>query len=196
MATSSAQAGFLQSVFSAVPHDDVLENAITLTIAGVTGLDQNYAVRPRFQEDPPANPDRSVDWVSFGIQRILATSFASQLQLSATSVAVIRYQELELLLSWYGPHASSFAEMFRDGLQIDQNRDLLRASDIGLVGVSESTRAPELFKAKYLNRYDQTMTVRRRTQRSYAISVLTSAGIILNTDPVGETPISIPIQEN
>lgn len=187
---NSSVAGFLGSI-SNIPNDQALEDALNPTIAGITQLDANTQIRPRFQEDPPAVPDRSVNWVAFGITRILSDTCAATVQQSNSSALVIRNQDIEVLLSWYGPQAGNNAEVFRDGLQIDQNRDLLRAADLGIITIGEARKAPELFKSKYLNRYDMTLMLRRRTARQFSILTLTGFGITLNTDPVGETPIQI-----
>lgn len=186
---NASVAGFLGSITS-IPNDQLLEDVLNPTIAGITQLDGNTQIRPRFQEDPPAVPDRSVNWVAFGINRVTSDT-AAAIKQSATSAEVIRYQEIEVLLSWYGPQAGNYAEVFRDGLQIGQNRDLLNQNDLGIISIGEARKAPELFKQKYLTRYDMTLMLRRRTARVYPILTLTGFGITLNTDPVGETPITI-----
>lgn len=186
---NSSVAGFLGSITS-IPNDQLLEDVLNPTIAGITQLDGNAQIRPRFQEDPPAVPDRSVNWVAFGINRVTSDTAAAVKQ-SANSAEVIRYQEIEVLLSWYGPQAGNYAEVFRDGLQIGQNRDLLNQNDLGIISIGEARKAPELFKQKYLIRYDMTLMLRRRTARVFPILTLTGFGITLNTDPVGETPITI-----
>lgn len=190
MATNSSQAGFLAS-FTVIPMDKQLEDILNPTIAGITGLNGDTQVRPRYQEDPPTQPDRSVDWVAFGVNRVLSENWAAVVENANQTASVIRYQELEVLFSWYGPNGSSYAEAFRDGLQIGQNRDLLNQNDIGLIDIGEARKAPALFKEKWLTKYDQTILFRRRTERVYPILTLLGYGITLNTDPVGETPITI-----
>lgn len=187
---NSSTAGFLGSI-SNIPNDQALEDALNPTIAGITQLDKDTQIRPRFQEDPPAVPDRNTNWVAFGIVRILSDTCAATVQQSATSALVIRNQEIEVLLSWYGPQAGNYAEVFRDGLQIDQNRDLLNANELGIISIGEARKAPEMFKQKYLNRWDMTLMLRRRTARQFSILTLAGFGITLHTDPVGETPIQI-----
>lgn len=189
---NSSVVGFLGGA-STIPTDQELEDLINPTLAGITGLDKNKQIRPRFSVDPPTVPDRSVNWVAFGINRVVSPSQASVFQKDANSAVVIRYQEIELLLSWYGPKASHYAELFRDGILIGQNRDLLAASDLGVVDVGEARKVPELFKEKYLTRYDMLWTLRRRTERTYSVKDLASVNITLNTDPVGETPTVINV---
>lgn len=187
---NSSVAGFLGSITS-IPNDQLLEDVLNPTIAGITNLDGNAQVRPRYQEDPPAVPNRTTNWVAFGIQQVLSDTCAATVQQNDNSALVIRYQEIEVLLSWYGPQSGDNAELFRDGLQIGQNRDLLNQNDLGIISIGEARKAPELFKNKFLTRYDQTLMLRRRTARQFSILTLTGFGITLTTDPLGETPITI-----
>lgn len=188
-APNSSVAGFLGSITS-IPNDQLLENVLNPTIAGITQLDGDTQIRPRYQEDPPAVPDRSTNWVAFGVSRVISDTVAATKQ-NAGSAEVVRYQEIEVLLSWYGPQAGNYAELFRDGLQVDQNRDLLNQNELGVISIGEARKAPELFKQKFLTRYDMTLMLRRRTARVYPVLTLLGFGITLNTDPVGETPITI-----
>lgn len=187
---SSLQAGFLRSV-TPIAMDAALEDAINPTIAGITGLDGDKYVRPRLTASPATIPDVSVNWVAFGVSRIMSDTCAATIQASDDVAKVIRNQVVELVLSWYGPGAGHLCEVFRDGLQISQNRDLLRASDFGFVDVSEARKVPEIVKQQFVARYDQTLTLNRRTERLFNVFTLRGFGIDLRTDPQGSTPITI-----
>ncbi len=191
MATSSRQAGFL-SPSGTIPDDNALEDILNPTIVGITGITANL-VRPRWQPDPPTQPDKATNWVAFGLNRVSSPTQAATYQKDDTTSVVIRYQDMEFLLSFYGPNAGNYAEIFRDGLQIGQNRDLLAAADLGVIDIGEARRAPALFKEQWLTKYDMTLTLRRRTEREYPTSLLVSATVQLNTDPPGETPININV---
>ena len=188
MATDSTQAGFLAPL-AGPPYDQALDDVLNPTFAGITGLDGDNYVRPRYQPNPPVQPDRTVDWLAFGVNRNVSDNWAAQ-EASATQVKVIRYQEMERLLSFYGPNAAANGECLRDGLQIDQNRALMNSADIGVVSIGELRRAPALFKEQWLSKWDMTLVLRRRTERTYPILSLLSAGFELRTDPIGETPIT------
>lgn len=190
IAPNSSVAGILQPS-NVIPDDQALELSLNPTIAQITGLDGNKYIRPRWQPDPPVTPDRATNWVALGITRRASPTVAATKQIDALTAAVIRYQEFDILLSWYGPDSGSLGAIFADGLQIGQNRDLLRQYDFGIVTIGDATRAPDLFKEKFRNRYDQTLTLRRRTERIYSVEALVGFGITLHTDPVGETPVTI-----
>ncbi len=190
---SSNGLGFLTPT-TPIPYDQQLEDVLSPTIAGITGLAVNL-VRPRFQENPPTQPDRSVNWVAFGVMRTVSDTYQA-VNYDAHGVAsVIRYHEFDVLLSFYGPLGSSYCEIFRDGLLIGQNRDLLTQNDIGVVDIGESRKAPALFKENWLTKYDMNVTFRRRTQRAYPILSIGSASITINTDPVGESPVVVNVTQ-
>lgn len=190
MATNSSQAGFLSSSTS-LDFDDDLDDALNPTIAGLTGLDPDQYVRPRFQEAPPVQPDRSVDWVAFGVNRTVASFFSSVVQVSDASAEVTRYAEHDVLLSFYGPHAQGVAERFRDGLQIGQNRDALNLLGIGVIDCGEARKVPALFKEKWLSKWDMTWRIRRNTTRAFPILTLLSAGFVVSAS--GANTISLPV---
>jgi hypothetical protein len=191
MASNSSQSGFLVPDLP-VPYDQQLEDILQPTIVGITGL-SSQLVRPRFQENPPDQPDRNTNWVAFGINRTISDTSQAVDHLADNSSTVTRQHEFEVLMSFYGPLASSYCEIFRDGLLIGQNRDLLTANSIGVVETGESRKAPALFKEKWLTKYDMTVVFRRITVRTYSILSIGSAPITINTDPVGESPVVINV---
>jgi hypothetical protein len=193
MAANSTIAGFLAPA-NPVPYDQQLEDQLHATVSGITGI-AGTLCRPRYQPDAPTQPDRETNWVAFGINRTVTDNFVTVDHKADTSSTVIRYHEFEVLLSFYGPLAGSYAEIFRDGLMIGQNRDVLTTFNIGVVSIGEARKAPALFKEKWLTRYDMLVTFRRRTERNYNVDSLGSAPITLNTDPVGESPVSINVNQ-
>lgn len=192
MATSSRFKGFLRPTIPVPEFDQALDDLLNPTIAGILGLNGDLWVRPRFQESAPAQPDRNTPWVAFGVNRTISDTYQAVRQTNS-GAAVIRYQILEVLLSFYGPTADAMAAEFRDGLLISQNRYLLTQGDIGVVDIGESRKVPALFKEKWLTKVDMNLTLSRQTERLYPVEVLLSAGITLNTDPVGNTPLAINI---
>lgn len=193
MAANSSISGFLKPT-TAVPYDQQLEDQLNATIAGITGI-KSTLCRPRFQADPPTQPDRDTDWIAYGINRTITDNYTTVQHSSASSSKVIRYHEFEVLLSFYGPLGGNYAEIFRDGLMLGQNRDVLASHDIGVVSIGEARKAPALFKEKWLTKYDMLVVFRRRTERDYSVLSLGSANITINTDPVGESPVSINVNQ-
>lgn len=187
MATNSSQAGYLLPTAQAV-YDNALDDLLHDVVVGITGLPGDL-VRPRWQPEPPQQPDFAVNWVAFGLRNSTVDSFAHEEEAAdGTSAAIQRDETLYYLHSFYGPGAHGLAERFRDGFEISQNRDVLRDLGLGLVEVQEITKAPALLKEKWVPKVDVVVVYRRRTSRSYPVLTIQSATGGLVTD-IGTTPI-------
>lgn len=177
-------AGYLLS--AADPHpleDDELDDFLGDVVAGITGLDRDNLVRPRWQEDPPALPARDVTWCSVGVTNHDPDAYASEdLDADGTSVDLVRHETLTVVVSFYGPLSAKIGTAFRDGLMVDQNREQLESAGFGLIDTSGPTKAPELIKEKWLSRNDITWMTRREIRRVYPVLSLLSAHGTIDTD--------------
>lgn len=126
-------------------------------------------VRPMWQPEPPAVPAATVNWIGFGIVTQTPDANAYHDQTSDTAAQVVRHEELEILCACYGPLCTDYAARLRDALELSQNRDTLRAAGMGLVEVSAITHAPELVNARWLDRADVYVVLRREVRRTYAV---------------------------
>lgn len=174
-----------------------LEDYIQQWVAGISGLDGTM-VRPRWQPEPPNIPDWGVNWASVGIMKHRPVGVYpavihhpdgdgwSELQ---------RHEELDVLVSFYGTHASDYAVNFHNGCQIWQNFAVLRLVGMALVEVTDGTRNPELIKEKWWDRIDKPFVLRRIIRRSYPVLNLLSAEGWIITDPDGyRAPFHVPAQ--
>lgn len=191
MATSSAAAGYLSPSVSPV-YDNALDDLLHDVVVGITGLPGDL-VRPRWQPEPPQQPDFAVNWVAFGLRNSTVDPFAHEEEAAdGASAAIQRDEILYYLHSFYGPGAHGLAERFRDGFEISQNRDALRSLGLGLVEVQEITKAPALLKEKWVPKVDVVVVYRRRTSRTYPILTITSAtGSIATEIQATTTPIIV-----
>ena len=82
---------------------------------------------------------------------------------------VVRQQVLEMLVSFYGPNADSFAELLVDGLSVAQNWEYLYPQDMALVATGDPATVPELVKERWLYRVDVPVTLRRSLNRTYPV---------------------------
>lgn len=164
-----------------------LEDLFQGVIRGVIGFDDslhNVLVRPRYQLDPPAQPDATVDWVAFGFQNS-KRDWDPYLQHSpdyygddAGATVSSQDEELELLVSFYGPNAKALQGVFEDGIKVRQNREPLEAQGIKFIGPrGDAYRLPALVKERWVNRWDQKYVFRRRVFRVYPILNLASASV-------------------
>lgn len=180
MATNSSQDGYLLP--SSVPiEDELLEDALHDALEGMTGIPGNL-VRPRWQPEPPTQPDFNTNWVAFGVVRTSSDVFAYVEQASDTEARVYRDELLEVLHSFYGPNCTSNAKRMRDGFSVGQNHDQLRVNNIALVSVGDVTHLPALLKEKWVQRVDLTVTYRRRSVRSYPVLTILSARVEIRSE--------------
>ena len=178
-APNSGQAGFLAPV-SAPVYDDPLDDILQQTVSGLTGI-PGALVRPKWQKEPPQHPPTTTLWCAFGLQDSDVDTFAFEGHDQASS-SVERDELLTFLISFIGPGAHGAAERFRDGLEVSQNRDLLRNAGIGLVEVQRAIKVPALFHDQWLPKVDVSVIFRRRTTRTFAVLSLQAADIELRTE--------------
>jgi hypothetical protein len=166
--------------------DDALADFIGSIIRGITGLSAGLA-RPRWQPNPPKQPDNSVNWCAFGITAQTPDADPYQaLAIDGSVTTQTRYESLSVLCSWYGPNASSMAGKLRDGLDVAQNREAMRAQGLALQSMSGQTRVPELINDVWFDRVDITINLQRQVSRQYGtLSLLSASGELHGngTDP-------------
>lgn len=179
MPNNSSTGGYLTPAATPAPlNGDDLDDILGDAIAGVTGMNRDAQVLPRFQPEPPNLPAAGTDWVAFGIQGSkpefdAAVTHSSNAGTGADTLK--RSEVMDLLCSFYGPNAKANAQLLSDGLQIAQNRAALLTQNIAVTDTGEPTRGPVLLKEKFVNRVDLTIRLRRLTVRVYPILDLASA---------------------
>lgn len=186
---TSTVAGYLAPNSTPAPlEDDALDDFLGDVIAGITGLDRDNLVRPRWQEDPPNLPARTVTWCAVGVTDHIPDTYAyTALEADGLTTDLIRHETLVINATFYGPQSGAIATLFRDGLQIPQNLEALFGAGFGLIEATGPTQAPELIKEKWLQRNDIIWKTRREIRRVYPVlSLLSAHGTIYSdhlTDP-------------
>lgn len=184
MSNNSTTGGaLLPSVIPAPLEGDELDNFLHDYLVNLTGIPKNM-VRPRWQPTPANIPDFGSNWVGFGILNFNAETFAAEEHFINPSVynVIKRHEELECQASFYGPGSASYAAIFRDGMQLAQNREILVNNGMNLVASGNIVSMPELIKERWLKRYDLTFTIRRIIVRQYEINNLIAVGIDLHNE--------------
>lgn len=184
MATS-ATGGYLQPS-TPVDYDEALDDIFHAAIFGITQIPKNL-IRPRWQPEPPNQPDFTTNWAAFGIMTMDGDRFSYQRHSPAGSgglgsTDIERDEKLKLLISFYGPNCAGYQARWSLGLQLSQNRDELSAAGIKLVEVQEAVMLPALFKEKWVKRVDSAAIFRRRIARTYAIENVESATVGLDNE--------------
>lgn len=176
MSNDSTALGFLRPIGDTIPVDDALRDLVYTTLVGLTGLEGDM-VRPAFQKDPPAQPDFDADWLAFRITAGPTDTFAFEGHDGSGdgSSYVQRNQVLEVAVFVYGPNAEHYDAWIRDGLQITQNRDILRSFGIAVISHDAPTTLPALTKQQFVWRVDSTIVLRRSTVRTFGVRNVLSA---------------------
>ena len=170
---NSTAPGYLSPVSTPPAEDADLDNLIQPVIVGITGLPGSL-VRRKWQEIPPAQPARTVNWCAFGV-----SVTASDTNPTIThdgwdngglgSSTLSRTEFLEVSATFYGPACRSYATILRDGFGIGQNRDALRANGMAFVETDRIVLVPEPQNEQFIRRADVVFHLRRMSMRTYAI---------------------------
>lgn len=173
--------GYLRPTSSQpLPGGLSLEDFIQTVIVGVSGI-TGTLVRPKWQQNPPKQPDVDVDWVAFGVQQVPIDANAYVGMQPDDSTLLARMEKLEIQLSFYGPNAQENAATFRDGFQIQQNLEALYLANMGFNGISPAIRGPDLINQRWVNRFEVTLTLVRTIIRTYPVLSFASAGGSIHT---------------
>lgn len=171
----------LPDALPAVLADNALEDLMQGVLAGVTGIAGNM-VRPRWQPEPPNQPDFSENWCAFGITVLPADKYVYLRMIDEDTVELECSEELDVLVSFYGPLCQTYASRWRDGLQIQQNRAALSAQKVKLVTVGDQRQVPALFKQLWTKRIDIPTRFRRWVTRRYSQAAIASATVGLDNE--------------
>src|SRR6516225_1986045 len=190
MANDSSTGGYLQPAVTSPPlEDDALTAIFQQMIVGITALPGNM-VRPRWQPNPPKQPEPTVSWCALGIAVQTLDDGPAIVHNSAGngSDTYIRHEQIDLLASFYGPNAMQNAQLLSDGLAIPQNLEQLKAQDMNSVDTGQIRAAPDLINEQWVRRYDLELTFRRKITRTFPIlNILTAQGTFQT--PTVTTPI-------
>jgi hypothetical protein len=163
-------------------------------VVGLTGL-PGTMVRPRWQAEPADIPDAGNAWAAIGINSRAADTFpyighdpvgptgqgADDLQ---------RNETLRILISFYdlGTNglADYYAELFREGTAIAQNRELLTLAQFNFIDCDEPVAVPALLKERWLYRVDVPFRLRRMISLVYPVLNIESIEVTISSqDPAG-----------
>lgn len=183
----SATAGYLPPTTSSV-EGDTLDDILQSVVVGITGVAGQF-VRPRWQPQPPPQPAITQDWVALGVTRVEADIYAHT-GTTSTQQTVERDERIFVLHSFYGPGGAALCARFRAGLEVAQNRDVLRANNIALVEVQDANVVPALLQQQWVSKVDVTVVYRRRTSSTFGVLTITSAQAGLNNE-LYNTPIVV-----
>lgn len=185
-AIDSSRVGYLQSTSSS-PYGEALEDIFQRCIVGITDLPGNL-VRPKNQPHPPTIPAYDVDWASFRVSVLPVQWNAFKTIKNDLEYTVEGTEQIELLVSFFGPHYQDMERQWRDGIQLGQNRDELTAAGIVFEQFADPVVVPLLLKEQWVKHVDIRGTFQRWAVREYKVRNILSADGTINADrtPAGE----------
>lgn len=178
---TSATGGYLTPTSPLPEDDDVLASILHDFVVGLTGL-VGSLVRPRWQPQPPTQPDASVTWAAVGAVNVDTTSQWPDFNHTDGVSTQVEQQTIEVIATFYGPRSGSFASLFRSGLNVRQNLDVIGTFGIKLLSIGATTRVPELINTQYIARSDVTFRLVRELSRTYDIENVATAPVTYITD--------------
>lgn len=196
---TSATGGTLPSIPPLPLDDGALDDVFQRLTVDVTGLPGEY-VRPRWQQAVPKQPEPGVNWCAIGIMSMTPDNGPWLVYDPVNNVEYYwDHEVLDVLASFYGPNAQSFARLLRNGLEIPQNTEELLPYAIRYIGCGVVRVASELVNQQWVRRYDLMLEFRRKVVETYGVQNIAIADINLldDTGQVNDTivvPPGSPIQ--
>lgn len=206
MPANSSTGGYLAPTNALPPEDDAFDAVIQALVVGITAIPGNL-VRPRWQPVALAQPEANINWCAVGVTEedpqegrpAITHDGAASGGLGADTLQV--NDEVEILASFYGPNARQFANLFRDGLMLPQNREALEFPPPGgnaqqiyrIIQIPSPARfVPELVNQKTVRRVDVSFRIRRANITVWPVENILSVEVDLTTDRFAETSV-IPL---
>ena len=182
MTNSSATGGYLTPLTEPI-MGQALSRLLQQAIVSITGLPDTL-VRPRWQAEPGNIPTEGTVWASVGISRRVPEGTAWQWFADGTETYTLqRQEEITILCSFYDTgidqEADRYAAILREGLQLGQNREVLRANGFGFIAVGDMIPLPTLLKQRWLYRVDVPIRFLRTMTWTYnVLSVLSAQAVV------------------
>jgi len=195
---TSATGGYLlPAPPSPFPKHQTLEQFLQQVFVGVSGLPGDL-VRPKWQPNPPKQPDIYTNWLAIGLQEEDADTFSYNSIDESGNNVFKRMEALTIQCSFYGPQALGYGRLVRDGLQLGQNREALQSGGMDFVSTSKMTRIPDLVNERWVDRWEMSVFLRAEDMRVYPILYFLSASgtlYALGDNGVKTLPITVTVEE-
>jgi hypothetical protein len=175
----SSTGGYLLPAPAPAPlQGPALNDFLQEFFVGITGL-ANTMVRPSFQGEPPVIPQAATVWMAFRYET-RPTDLWSYID---TAGNFQRHEDIHVLCSFYDTGVDGLADTYlailRDGLEVDQNLEVLSLNFMGLRDMGDPTTVPVLVKSQWQYRVDLPLRITREVERSYAIQPVKTANVQL-----------------
>lgn len=195
MINNSASGGYLlPTPEQLLPGQLTFDQFIQTVFVGISGL-QGDLVRPKWQIDPPKQPDITVDWLSIGLSEDDSDTNAFVGVDSSGNNQFMRMEALTVQCTFYGPNSLSYGKLVRDGFQIRQNLETLQSANMNFVNTSSMTRIPDLVNERWVDRWEMSVYMRREILRVYPIlNFLSLSGVLYANVDSGLKTVPITVE--
>lgn len=179
MVHDSTTRGYLAPVGEVPKYDEALEREISRWIRGVSGLPATL-VFPRWTDPQPPVPENGTTWCGFGITTVPMAFSPASVQVSEETSEQWAWERVTVICCFYGPRGASAAAAFRAGVFVEQNNtELNNRAGLTLTEVGTLYNLPELINNQWVRRYDLTITLTRKTTRTYNINAIADVNIAM-----------------
>lgn len=176
----SAQPYITPSSTTPLPGGLTLTQFIQTVIVGISGI-TGALVRPKWQVEPPKQPDIATDWISFGVDAS-KNDVNAYVDVNTQDITVFqRHQILDIEISFFGPAALDTYQKLNDGLQIPTNLQALTLANMGLIEMTDGRQMPDMLNGRFVGKILSNLFLRRQIQRVYPIPTLISAAGTIHT---------------
>lgn len=170
---------------SQFPKGLSLRQFIQTVLVGISNI-PGPLVRPKWQPEPPKQPDININWMAFGIEVAAPDANAYIASTPEDQTTTQRNETLQISLSIYGPDSIDTYGLLRDGFQIEANRYALFNANMGFVEITPARQVPDLVNQRWIDRVETSIILRRAIQRIYGVTTITSANGIIYVPDITE----------
>lgn len=198
-ANTSATGGYLVPSSTNSNLDDLLfSEFLQPIIVGITGL-PGAMVRPRWQAEEPNIPDFGTDWAAIGTTARRADTNPAIAHVSTGGVGtsgvgsdnVYRCEELDILVSFYGPNCEANSDLLIMGFGVSQNREQMLLQGYGFVSCGDPIITADILNERWTRRVDVPFQVRRAVVYNYPVlDILSAAGTVVNDEGEPSLPFA------
>lgn len=180
MSNDSTARGYLTPVGDSPEYDEELEREISRWIRGVSGLTVKH-VLPRWTDPQQQIPKNGTTWCAFGITTVPLPGMPANVQVDENTSDQWAWESVTVILCFYGPQGASTATTFRAGLFVEQNNTELNRVGLSFSDAGTIYNLPELINKQWVRRYDLTVTLTRKTIRTYNIKSIVEPNVTIST---------------
>ena len=194
MANTSSTGGVLQPADAPAPDEDASLDAIVQKLVASISALPGALVRPRWQPNPPKQPEPSVTWCAVSVMTQTGDNapYIKHNSGGEGSDSYSTHEEIEALATFYGPQGQKAAAALRDGLRIPQNIEQLTALAMAFVDTGPIRPVPEFVNQQWIRRFDIQINLRRKVSRLYTVQNVKLADIHLFDDTHIDEIIHVP----